>query len=675
MKKLVFALLVSSLILTLTPLLPEVKATESRVEINPSVASLQTSITINLRLEEPLDVSDTVLITFPPEMILPHEISDGLVTVDDVPSGEVTVDWENKTISLAIPAGTEINGSTVILIPLGCRIANPIAGGLYSLTVTVGETTQKLNFIVDSMLESAPAIFVSPDLVGKPISITIQLPRCDTLLIEEGDVIRVTFPVEFIMPEIPEIEHITVCGSPVPVVSLEEGIISLVAGTDVDADSPLIISIKSGFGIISPPWSDTFRLTVEVLGKLEETQTEVFQIRPLAPTVEISFTPHEPENGWFAEPPTVQLSSSVERVIYYSVSGSSTVEYEAPFVFEDEGVSVLGYVGKAVNGGWESVQKKTIQIDTQPPVLAELGDRAFTNQSEYTLEFSVEDSSPCSCEVVNRKASEADASVTPKVADPLGGNHFSADIQLSPGRNDFVFSVTDSCGRLIEQVRSITLDTTPPPLIIDTPVRGDVICGKMVRVEGKTEPDSTITVSGNVANVDENGQFVAVSSPSEEGPVSIEVIAKDQAGNTNTMIVPIIYISGTSIVMKVDSTKATFANSERELAVAPFKHFETTYVPLEQMAKALDYELLPDGDTEGKWLLNDLKENRKVFFSVGESKAYIHRGSTVYDIGLTNPPRTKEGYVCVPLEFVGKLLGLSPVEYADGRIIIRFCPR
>lgn len=673
MKKGAYVSLAISLILTLAPVMPVADAVESSVTINPAVASLQTGIEINIQLDEDAGEEDGVEVTFPVQMRLPPEISDGLVTVNDVPTEEVTVDTELNSISFALPAGIESRSNVRIVIPLGCRIANPIVGGVYSLTVVVGEAKQRLNFIVDSLLESAPTIFVSPDLVGKVVSITIQLPACENLIIEVGDVIRVTFPVEFIMPEIPEIEYITVSGLSVPVVDLEGGTISIVTMEKVDTESPVVISIKSGFGIISPPWPDTFSLTVEVVGKLEETQTEMFQIRPLAPTVEIAFTPEEPENGWFADPLTIELSSTADRVIFYSVGGSSTVEYESPFTFEVEGVSVLGYVGKASGGGWESVQKKTIRIDTQPPILGDLGDGAFTNQPEYDLKFTVSDTSPCTCEVINRGLSGV--SVSTVTADELGGNRFNATLQLEPGRNEFVFSVVDSCGRTVEQTRSITLDTTPPPLMIDTPQRGDVICGKMVRVEGKTEPDATIKVSGNDAGVDDNGQFVAVSSPSEEGPVSIEIIATDRAGNVNVVTVPIIYISGTSIVMKIGSRKATFASTERELTIAPFKHFEITYIPLEQIANVLDYELLPDGDSEGKWMLDDQKENRNVFFTEGEDEVFIHKGGTVYDIDLTNPPRVKDGFLCVPLEFVGKVFGLSPAEYADGRIIIRFCPR
>ena len=199
MKKGAYVSLAISLILTLAPVMPVAEAVGSSVTINPTVASLQTGIEINIMLDEDAGEEVGVEIIFPVQMRLPPEISDGLVTANDVPTEEVAVDTELNSISFALPAGIESRSNIRIVIPLGCRIANPIVGGVYSLTVVVGETKQRLNFIVDSLLESAPTIFVSPDLVGKPISITIQLPACENLVIEV-DIVDVEWNVLLSFP-------------------------------------------------------------------------------------------------------------------------------------------------------------------------------------------------------------------------------------------------------------------------------------------------------------------------------------------------------------------------------------------------------------------------------------------------------------------------------------------
>ncbi len=664
MKKALITLL-SLFILLTVPVFSLAGAGNFSVSINPSHATLRARIEMNFSFETPIPEESEIFITFPEEMNIPSKISQGLVTINDIPSAEITVDTDSSTVSFALPEGVEDRDYLNIVFPPSCGIANPVSGGNYSIQVDIDESTMSASFTVDSLLEESPIVSISPDLVGKPVSVTIQIPACENLEITKGDTLRITFPVEFTLPEFPEIEYLNINGTAIPVVSIDSNILSVVLGENLDTEKPVTISIEPEFGIIAPNWPDTFKITVEILGKLEETETEIFQILPLKPTTNLSFSPAKTENGWFPEPPTITLTGINNRELYHFLNNQTKTLYTEPFKIEEEGISVLSFMGRIKNGGWEAVKKVTIKLDTQPPIIPELGNSAFTNQEVYELEYFVSDGSPCVSGVV--EASETKT---------LGNNQFQVTLTLKPGKNEFVFFATDSCNREVEVTHTITLDITPPALEIFIPDRADVICGKLIKVEGITEPGATIKVGGHTATVDESGRFWAVfPQPEEEGPINIDVVATDPAGNETKITIPIIYISGTSIQMKLGTTTAKFAGIYRELSVAPYKDFETTFVPLEEIAEVLNFTLSRDEESESKWVLTDEREDRKIFFGTGETKLFIHRQGSVFEIDLTDAPELKDEFLCVSLEFISKVFSLSPSEYADGSITIRFCPR
>ncbi|MEZ4811972.1 MAG: hypothetical protein R2883_00515 [Caldisericia bacterium] len=140
-------------------------------------------------------------------------------------------------------------------------------------------------------------------------------------------------------------------------------------------------------------------------------------------------------------------------------------QFLEPVKIESEGTTVISFLGRVKDGGWEAPKKVSVNIDTEEPILPELGDLAFTNQEEYTFRYTVIDTSPTMSGIVD------------VYVEPLGSNSFEATVSLSPGKNDFVFYAVDSCGREVEQTKTITLDVTPPSLEIFIPERASVLCG------------------------------------------------------------------------------------------------------------------------------------------------------------------------------------------------------
>ena len=61
-----------------------------------------------------------------------------------------------------------------------------------------------------------------------------------------------------------------------------------------------------------------------------------------------------------------------------------------------------------------------------------------------------------------------------------------------------------------------------------------------IPVTGRSSPDATVSVNGQLATIDESGNFEALL-PLGEGPNLMEVIASDLAGDMRTNVLTVIY--------------------------------------------------------------------------------------------------------------------------------------
>ena len=78
-------------------------------------------------------------------------------------------------------------------------------------------------------------------------------------------------------------------------------------------------------------------------------------------------------------------------------------------------------------------------------------------------------------------------------------------------------------------------------LTVTHPVNESITSVDKVEVTGITVPSTVVSVNGNVADVDEGGNFTMMVVL-EEGPNIIEVIASDLEGNEESRTLVIIYV-------------------------------------------------------------------------------------------------------------------------------------
>lgn len=107
---------------------------------------------------------------------------------------------------------------------------------------------------------------------------------------------------------------------------------------------------------------------------------------------------------------------------------------------------------------------------------------------------------------------------------------FSATVALQQGPNLVTAASLRSGDRAEAVARRVVLDTVPPPLTVSQPADASSVDGPTLRVAGQTESGATVAVNGHAASVTGDGSFEDLLQV-QPGPLAIEVVARDQAGN------------------------------------------------------------------------------------------------------------------------------------------------
>ncbi|HPL89513.1 MAG TPA: stalk domain-containing protein [Caldisericia bacterium] len=623
------------------------------VVVTPDTATLNAQYEVQISLEFLCPENAMVAMKFPEAVRLPDKIIGGLVAVSELPVQEVSV--SDRTVSFKLPGPLPDQKELSICIPAPCGLINPFKAGEYTLEITIDEESFRRNFQIKPILEQAPTVAVKPDKVGYKVGITIQINTPDFFSVVEGDAIDITFPPEFELPESIDPQYVFISGSKIAAGSIDASNIKLVCSQSVQKGEPVVISFEPSFGIKSPVWAGYFALGISIPGKMEEILSQPFQIQALSPTLTLSVKPEIDDGAWYSVKPKIEITSKAKREIYYYWDQDKKNLYKDPFEAE-EGIHMLSYVGKVIDGGYEAVLSKVFKVDLTPPVFFPTP-TAF-NAEKVELVYRVKDVSPC------------ESGISKDAAEALGDNTFKIDLALKPGPNDFVFWAVDSCQRISELRRTIILDVTPPTLIVEKPKPLQTVCGSIIEVVGKTEPDCSIAVNGSPADVSEKGEFKAAVSPGSEGPFDITVVAIDPAGNTTKKVIPVSYILNAKIGLEIGKVEFAYADSKGELEAVPYDDGGIAMVPFGKLADILGFRvLIKDNDV----IVADKFSSKTVVLFIGSDKIKI-RGEGNFEAQLSGKPIIKENILFVPLDFFDKGLGLQTIR-EENKITVLFCPR
>ncbi len=172
--------------------------------------------------------------------------------------------------------------------------------------------------------------------------------------------------------------------------------------------------------------------------------------------------------------------------------------------------------------------ERHFRIDTTRPLLAGLApaDGTVTNVAAQTLTGTCDDA--------------AGVTVDGAPAQITAGTFAFPGRVLAEGDNTVTVVATDGAGNATTATLRLTLDSTPPAVVVQSPADGALVGRTSVTVSG-TATDAhldTVTVAGRAAAV-AGSAFQADVVLGEEGTTTLPVVARDRAGNATTVTVTV----------------------------------------------------------------------------------------------------------------------------------------
>lgn len=169
-----------------------------------------------------------------------------------------------------------------------------------------------------------------------------------------------------------------------------------------------------------------------------------------------------------------------------------------------------------------------VTLRTEPPLINLTGPQAeaWLNQSIVT----VSGTAPPDVEVtVNGQ---------PAAVDPSGS--FTLDVLLQEGDNVIRVTATDPVGNTATEERIVHIRSHGPTITISNVPDGLVVDSPTLRVSGKVEPGSVLSLNGGNIPTDSQGFFSTVTTL-QEGNNLLTLSATDRAGNTTTVQRAVLY--------------------------------------------------------------------------------------------------------------------------------------
>jgi hypothetical protein len=164
--------------------------------------------------------------------------------------------------------------------------------------------------------------------------------------------------------------------------------------------------------------------------------------------------------------------------------------------------------------------------------------------------------------VVSGTVADPQATVTVNgVTAQVSGNGFSASIPLQEGSNAITAVAMNSGGAASTASETVTLDTTPPHVTIDTPSNNIVTANASIDVGGivndivvgTVNPLQAIVTVNGVSALVSNRTYVAPSVPLRMGTNTITATASDRAGNFATTNVVVTRQASTGPILRLVS--------------------------------------------------------------------------------------------------------------------------
>jgi hypothetical protein len=275
---------------------------------------------------------------------------------------------------------------------------------------------------------------------------------------------------------------------------------------------------------ISDPGAHTVEArAVDLVGHESEVASASFKVDVKAPVTAKTVAGTLGKNGWYISDVQVILTpgddlSGVASTVYRINAGAWTT-YTEPVAMSIDGTYNFEYRATDLAGNTETVKNVTIKVDKTPPTITFTShkDGQKVNMASVTL---IGKTDPKATLKIN------DVAVTLS-ADGI----FTKAVTLVEGENTIKAVAEDPAGHVTTVGISLVRDTTPPTVLIYTPLNGLRTTDTSVIIQGSTEPGANVTVNGEPVTVDSNGGFSKLVNL-DIGTKTLTVKVTDPIGNT-----------------------------------------------------------------------------------------------------------------------------------------------
>jgi bacillopeptidase F len=197
-------------------------------------------------------------------------------------------------------------------------------------------------------------------------------------------------------------------------------------------------------------------------------------------------------------------------------------------------------VGKfaAYLGDLRKFNKTSTSDDQTPPAPPKFNSFSdFTNKKSFDITGTAEAGAVIKLTFGN----EEKENITDK-----NGN-FNFNVDLTSDENSFSAVAVDQAGNISQPTKTykISFDDKPPELTITKPEDGASMFGitqRQLTIQGKTDPDTEISINERFVSVDSEGQFQFTSTMSD-GQNQFNIKATDQAGNVTEKSITVNFSS------------------------------------------------------------------------------------------------------------------------------------
>ena len=267
---------------------------------------------------------------------------------------------------------------------------------------------------------------------------------------------------------------------------------------------------------------------------------------------EFSLTVTQPTDESIINADKVEVIGIITPGAVVSINGElAEVDEEGNFtmmVILEEGPNIIEVIASDLEGNEESRTLVIMYVPSAeaPPQVSEAG-------------FSLTVTEPTDESIINTDKVEVIGTTIPGAVVSINGELVEVDeegkftmmVVLEEGPNTIEVIASDLEGN--EESRTLVIIYVPsseaPPQVPETgffltvtePADASIITTDKAEVIGITTPGAVVSVNGELAEVDEEGNFTMMVVL-EEGPNTIEVIASDLEGNEESRILAIIYV-------------------------------------------------------------------------------------------------------------------------------------